>query len=128
MKNIKVYIESIKDISEALKINSKSKVNSGDTYTFDLDDYKETINLPFLLKILGEEEEIKICKIDVVYKEGKPHIRLIDEKDKVATVLRDTNVINLFKKHKSEMGIIYNINGNAYYRTETFKIDNKDIS
>jgi len=122
MKIIKDYI------LEALKINSKSKVNSGDTYTFDLDDYKETINLPFLLKIIGEEEEIKICKIDVVYKEGKPHIRLIDEKDKVATILRDANVINLFKKRKAIMSTIYNINGNAYYRSETFKISNKDIS
>jgi preprotein translocase subunit SecA len=46
---------------------------------------------------------------------------VVDEKDKVVTVLRETNVINLFKKQKAVMSTIYNYNGNAYYRSETFK-------
>ena len=79
------------------------------------------------MKIIGEEEEIKVCKIDDVLKDGKHHIRLFDIKDKLVTILREVNAINLFKKRKSVMGTIYNINGNAYYRTETFKIDNRDI-
>jgi hypothetical protein len=108
-------------ITEKLKINSKSKINSGDTYTFNLNDYKETIELPFLLYIIADEEYIKICRIDDVLENGKHHIRLFDEKDKVVTVLRETNVINLFKKQKAVMGTIYNYNGNAYYRNETFK-------
>lgn len=108
-------------INEKLIINSKSKVNSGDTYTFDLDNYKETIELPFLLYIIGDEEHIKICKIDDVLKDGNHNIRLFDEKDKVATILRETNVINLFKKHKAIAGTIYYYNGNSYYRNETFK-------
>ena len=122
-------MKELKDIlTEALKINSKSKVNSGDTYAFDLPGYKETIKLPFLLKILGEEEEIKVCKIDDVLKDGKHNIRLFDEKDKVTTVLREVNAINLFKKRKVVMGVINYFNGNYYSRGETFKIDDKDIS
>ena len=110
-------------IYEKLRINSKSKINSGDFYTFNLTDYKETIELPFLIKVIGEEEEIKVCKIDDVLKDGKHHIRLFDEKDNVVTVLREINVINLFKKQKAIMGTIYNYNGNAYYRSETFKYE-----
>ena len=115
MKKINIFI------MEKLKINSKSKINSSDTYTFDLDNYKETIELPFLLYIIGAEEHIKICKIDDILKDGNHNIRLFDEKDKVATILKETNVINLFKKHKAVIGIIYNYNGNAYYKSETFK-------
>ena len=119
-----MYMKKINNfIYEKLKISSKSKINSGDFYTFDLTDYKETIELPFLIKVIGEEEEIKVCKIDDVLKDGKHHIRLFDEKDNVVTVLREVNVINLFKKQKAVMGTIYNYNGNAYYRSETFKYE-----
>ena len=114
-------------IIEKLKINSKSKINSGDTYTFDLNDYKETIELPFLLYIIGDEEYIKICRIDDVLENGKHHIRLFDEKDKVVTVLREINVINLFKKQKAVTSTIYNYNGNAYYRTDTFKYKEAEL-
>jgi len=115
MKNINNFI------IEKLKINSKSKINSGDTYTFDLTDYKETIELPFLIKVIGEEEEIKICKIDDVLQAGKHNIRLFDLKDKVTTILREIDAINLFKYHKEIICCIYNYNGTSYYRNETFK-------
>ena len=97
MKNINNFI------CEKLKINSKSKIDSGDFYTFDLTDYKETIKLPFLIKIIGEEEEIKVCKIDDVLKNGKHYIRLFDEKNKIVTILKENDTINFFKHHKSVM-------------------------
>jgi len=117
-----MYMKKINNfIYEKLKISSKSKINSGDFYTFDLTDYKETIELPFLIKVIGEEEEIKVCKIDDILKDGKYYIRLFDEKDKIVTILKENDTINFFKHHKSVMGTLFNFNGNMYSRNETFK-------
>ena len=101
-------------INEKLKINSKSKINYDNTYAFDLNDYKETIELPFLLYTIDNKEHIKICKIDDALKNGKHHIRLFDENDNVVTELKESNAINLFKRQRA-------IIGNLYSKTETFK-------
>jgi len=113
MKQINQFIQ------EKLKINKDTKVN--DFFKFDLDNFKEEIQLPIKLKLIDQQETELIYRIAKKESGGNFYWQLFNEYDKLVVYFDESNIIKFFKKEKI-LTIIRNLGKDPYSRTETVKL------